>query len=534
MSAAVLTPVPAIPSTEALNKDTFMGTVMQDHGTPTPLQGATPLRDNVPWRSKVDDRGHTHIYKRVTASELKVGDHLLEHIAGHKRQVATPVLGVQRVDDGVIVTLPDRYSNNAPVDELYAFDKPLVISKTPHLEQHDPEQNVFVQMDKRMEHRMAEIDQQEVDVMLSSSDEHTRAIGVSRMYPEMTDGQVNRALQDSYWVVRMNTLIKAMDAGETDRVADQVARTLMSDKKPEIYKRAQRVFGGRDLSYRDASHFSQQQEGSEMEAGREGKQFGAIQGAILGEDGKWRNLSAYVDKEGKLVGSLEADGVKHKLEFSEKEKEGKKSLGAMVKREDGPDIYVRIAGVDSKNGRFASMSLSEKTPDDKWQGIQGKGGGLHMNDALLDGKGVHSKEAQFIEKTLDVGPGALIPVKAREKAVEQEQAATAKAAPEKADCSREVVASPAPDQTVTLGEDPGNQRRWTGKIVGIAEDRKSVDMQSAGKVSRVIDGQGKEFPAEIKVGDYGKLLHSKTGPQFAAQEQQRGKEKGKGGREVSV
>jgi sarcosine oxidase gamma subunit len=160
-----------------------------------------------------------------------------------------------------------------------------------------------------------------------------------------------------------------------------------------------------------------------------------------------------------------------------------------------------------------------------------------MNDALLDGKGVHSKEAQFIEKTLDVGPGALIPVKAREKAVEQEQAVTAKAAPEKAekaDRSREVVASQAPDQTVTLGEEPGNQRRWTGKIVDVAEDRKSVDMQSAGKVSRVIDGQGKEFPAELKVGDYGKLLHSKTGPQFAAQEQQRGKEKGKGGREVSV
>ncbi len=273
-----------------------------------------------------------------------------------------------------------------------------------------------------------------------------------------------------------------------------------------------------------------------MEAGKEekGKQFGAVEGAILGEDGKWRNLSAYVDKEGKMVGSLSIDGEKHKVEFAEKEREGKKSLGAIIQREAGPDMYVRIAAVDGRNGRFASMALSEKTPDGKWQGIQGKGGGLHMNDALLDGKGVHSKEAQFIEKTLEVGPGALIPVKAREKAVEQEQTAPAKSAPEKANRSREVIASTAPEQTVTLGEEPGNQRRWTGKIVGIAEDRKSVDMQSAGKVSRVVDGQGKEFPAEIKVGDYGKLLHSKTGPQFAAQEQQRGKEKGKGGREVSV
>jgi len=121
----------------------------QDNGTPTPLQGATPLRDNVPWRSKVDDRGNTHLYKRVTAGELKVGDHLLEHIAGHKRQVATPILGIQHVADGVIVTIPDRHSNNAPVDELYAFNRPLVISKTPHLEQHDPNQNIFFQLERK-------------------------------------------------------------------------------------------------------------------------------------------------------------------------------------------------------------------------------------------------------------------------------------------------------------------------------------------------------------------------------------------------
>ena len=494
------------------------------------MSTATELRDT-PLRSKVDDQGRTHIYQRKTASELLVGDHLLEHVTGYKPMVATPVLAVERVDDGIIVTIPDRHGSNEPVDEMYPADKPVFISKTPHLEQYDPMQNVFVQMDKRMEHQMAEIDQQKVDVMLSSPDEHTRAIGVSRMYPEMTDGQVNRALQDSYWVVRMNTLIKAMDAGETNRVAEQVVRTLMSDKKPEIYKRAQRVFGGRDLSHRDASHFSQQQEGSDMEAGKEekGKQFGAVEGAILSEDGKWRNLSAYVDKEGKMVGSLSVDGEKHRVEFAEKEREGKKSLGAVVKRENGPDMYVRIAAVEGKNGRFASMSLSEKNAEGKWQGIPGKGGGLRMNDALLDGKGVHSKEAQFIEKTLDVGPGALIPVKARENVVDH-----APPAPTRADYSREAIPLQGAAQTVTLGEDPGNQRRWTGKIVGIAEDRRSVDMQSAGKVSRVIDGQGKEFPAEIKVGDYGKLLHSKTGPQFAAQEQQRGKEKGKGGREITA
>ncbi|AEM48063.1 hypothetical protein Acife_1940 [Acidithiobacillus ferrivorans SS3] len=497
--------------------------------------------------SKVDNAGNTHIYQRKTAGELLVGDHLLEHVIGHKPMVATPILAIVHTGDGVIVTIPDRHGSNEPVEELYPAEKSVFISKTPHLEQYDAEKNILVQQEKLME--IASV--QKVEEVMSNPDDYQRALGVSRVYSSMDDQQVNRALQDTDWIVRMNVLIKAMDAGETDRVDDQVALTLMSDQKPEISMRAQRLFQDRDLSKGDASHFSQQQEGSVMEAGKEekGKQFGAVEGAILGEDGKWRNLSAYVDKEGKMVGSLSVDGEKHKLEFAEKERDGKKSLGAVVKRENGhaggsPDMYVRIAAVDGRSGRFASMSLSEKTPDGKWQGIQGKGGGLHMNDALLDGKGVHSKEAQFIEKTLDVGPGALIPVKAREKAVEQEQAVTAKSAPEKAekaekaekvDCSREVVASQAPDQTVTLGEDPGNQRRWTGKIVSISEDRKSVDMQSAGKVSRVIDGQGKEFPAELKVGDYGKLLHSKTGPQFAAQEQQRSKAKEKSsGRGVQI
>ena len=482
-----------------------------------------------PLLSKVDERGNTHIYQRKTAGALLVGEHLLEHVIGHQPMVATPILAIEPVEDGVIVTIPDRHSDNAPVQELYAADKPVFISKTPHLEQYDSARNIFVQQEKVMEIATA----QKVEEVLSNPDDYQRALGVSRVYPSMDDRQVNRALQDKDWIVRLNVLIKAMDAGETDRVNDQVALTLMSDNKPEISMRAQRLFQERDLS-----HYSQQQEGGVMEAGKEekGKQFGAVEGAILGEDGKWRNLSAYVDKEGKMVGSLSVDGEKHKVEFAEKEREGKKSLGAIVKRDDGhagssPDLYVRIAAVDGRNGRFASMSLSEKNAEGKWQGIPGKGGGLRMNDALLDGKGVHSKEAQFIEKTLDVGPGALIPVYAREKVVDHAQPT-----PTRADYSREAIPSQGAAQTVTLGEEPGNQRRWTGKIVGIAENRTSVDMQSAGKVTRVVDGQGKEFPADLVVGNYGKLLHDKTGPKFAAQEQQRSKakEKGKGGREISV
>ena len=106
-------------------------------------------RDTAQWQSKVDDRGNTHIYKRITAGDLRVGDHLLEHVAGHKRQVATPILGIKHVQDGVIVTIPDRHADNAPVDELYPTNKPVFISKTPHLERHDPNQNIFFQLERK-------------------------------------------------------------------------------------------------------------------------------------------------------------------------------------------------------------------------------------------------------------------------------------------------------------------------------------------------------------------------------------------------
>lgn len=102
-----------------------------------------------PWLSKVDDRGQTHVYRKTTAGDLKVGDHILEHIVGHKRQVATPILGIQHAADGVIVTIPDRHADNAPVDELYAFNQPVFISRTPHLEQHNPNENIFFQLERK-------------------------------------------------------------------------------------------------------------------------------------------------------------------------------------------------------------------------------------------------------------------------------------------------------------------------------------------------------------------------------------------------
>jgi hypothetical protein len=109
------------------------------------------------WKSKVDDRGQTHVYRKITASELKVGDHLLEHVTGHTRQVATPILAVEARPDGILITIPDRHSDNSPVQELYPADHPIFISKTPHLEQHEPDANIFVQLEKK-EPEMSELE----------------------------------------------------------------------------------------------------------------------------------------------------------------------------------------------------------------------------------------------------------------------------------------------------------------------------------------------------------------------------------------
>lgn len=102
------------------------------------------------WKSKVDDRGQPHVYRKITASELKVGDHILEHVLGHARQVATPILAVEKRPDGIMVTIPDRHSDNSPVQELYAADQTVFISRTPHLEQYIPADNILIQEDFKM------------------------------------------------------------------------------------------------------------------------------------------------------------------------------------------------------------------------------------------------------------------------------------------------------------------------------------------------------------------------------------------------
>ncbi len=115
------------------------------------------------WQSKVDDRGQAHVYRKIPAADLKVGDHLLEHIVGYKRQVATPILGIRQVSEGVILTIPDRHGDNSPVDELYRRDDPVFVSKTPHLEQYDSKENFLEKLNTARDTPMEQKHQQAVN-----------------------------------------------------------------------------------------------------------------------------------------------------------------------------------------------------------------------------------------------------------------------------------------------------------------------------------------------------------------------------------
>ena len=84
----------------------------------------------------------------------------------------------------------------------------------------------------------------------------------------------------------------------------------------------------------------------------------------------------------------------------------------------------------------------------------------------------------------------------------------------------------APD-VVVIGTEPGQQRRWTGKVAGISEDRKTIDITAMGKTQSIVDAQGRPFPTEIQPGQYGKVVLDKSGSlTFDGKDKTRGRSRG--------
>ena len=84
----------------------------------------------------------------------------------------------------------------------------------------------------------------------------------------------------------------------------------------------------------------------------------------------------------------------------------------------------------------------------------------------------------------------------------------------------------APD-VVVIGIEPGQQRRWTGKVASVSEDRKTIEITAMGKTQSIVDARGRPFPAEIQPGQYGKVVLDKSGRlAFDGKEKTRGRSRG--------
>lgn len=80
---------------------------------------------------------------------------------------------------------------------------------------------------------------------------------------------------------------------------------------------------------------------------------------------------------------------------------------------------------------------------------------------------------------------------------------------------------------VVIGTEPGQQRRWTGKVANISEDRKTIEITAVGKTQSIVDAQGRPFPAGIQPGKYGKVVLDKSGNlAFEGKEKARSRSRG--------
>ena len=116
-----------------------------------------------------------------------------------------------------------------------------------------------------------------------------------------------------------------------------------------------------------------------------------LEGHQQDEQGTWRSVGLYVDNQGTARGVLAVEnpeqGLKerHSVEFSERtSKSGIPMLSASISREDGSKTYVNILPHENRNTgeKFLSASFGERDPDGKLRQVEGKGGGLKLNEAV--------------------------------------------------------------------------------------------------------------------------------------------------------
>ena len=230
----------------------------------------------------------------------------------------------------------------------------------------------------------------EVDAALALPDDHKRASGIAAVVPYMSPRQINRALEDPYWVVRLNTLYTLQLAGRTEEIDRTHAKNLVEDKIPAVHTRALAAFQDRFAPYPskkkevpmqqpsvspdpndsrdvaailglpDNTNFdnpippqtppersrNMEQQANTPQATR---QYPRMEASLKAQDETWYQATLYVDKEGQLKGEVsitnkdQSIDERHKVEYeAKKDRNGKPFLHAKVQIPNRPDVHVFV------------------------------------------------------------------------------------------------------------------------------------------------------------------------------------------------
>ncbi|MGC9215802.1 hypothetical protein [Acidithiobacillus sp.] len=140
------------------------------------------------------------------------------------------------------------------------------------------------------------------------------------------------------------------------------------------------------------------------------QRFPRLEGHQHDEQGTWRSVGLYVDQEGKPRGVLAVENreqnlkERHSIEFAERtSKSGIPMLAASVTREDGSKLYVNVLPHENRTTgeKFLSASFGERDPQGAFRQIEGRGGGLKPNEAMLQ-VGEKDRTVQLVQDKLGV------------------------------------------------------------------------------------------------------------------------------------
>lgn len=140
------------------------------------------------------------------------------------------------------------------------------------------------------------------------------------------------------------------------------------------------------------------------------QRFPRLEGHQQDEQGTWRSVGLYADQEGKPRGVLAVENreqnlkERHSIEFAERtSKSGIPMLAASVTREDGSKLYVNVLPHENRTTgeKFLSASFGERDPQGAFRQIEGRGGGLKPNEALLQ-VGEKDRTVQLVQDKLGV------------------------------------------------------------------------------------------------------------------------------------